>query len=190
MLTEPLECQVLGFLQSQRQEGLSLHKEVETLFMSGLAFLKSQFPNPSVSRLAGVSWDVLGFGITPLCIDIPVRALTFLVAGTVEAPEAKIVAPKSWDRLVRRDPITQLGALVFVCSQAVDYCHDRLAIDPSNIRLRAHAYEAEYLNTIRQLSPTWELNDYHLQVLQEYPDGLATPKANRLIYGIPSFVAA
>lgn len=190
MAIEPLEVRVLEYLQSQRKEPISLQNEVETLFLAGLDFLRQQFPNPSIVRLATVARDVLGFGLTPICVSLPVKSLTFLVAGASDALEAKIVVPKSWSRLICRDPITQLGALVFVCSQTVDFYHDRLTIDPSNIRLRAHAYEAEYLNTVQQLSPTWELTDYHIQVMAEYPDGLATPKANRVIYGRPSFIAA
>lgn len=190
MLTESLETQVLGHLQGRHQEGLPLHKEIEDLFIGGVDFLRSHFPNTSVTRLATVAWDIIGFGITPVCLGLPVPTMTFIVAGTVEAPQAMIAAPKVWVNMLRKDPLTQLGALVFVCSQAVDYYHDRLTIDHDNIRLRAHAYEADYLNTVRQLAPSWELNDYQLGVLREFPEGLATPKANRTLYCIRPFIAA
>ncbi len=190
MLPESLETQVLGHLQGQRQEGLPLNKEIEGLFTAGVDFLRLHFPNSSVMRLAVVAWDVVGFGITPICLGFPVPAMTFIVAGTLKAPQAMIAAPKIWVNMIRKDPLTQLGALVSVCSQAVDYYHDRLAIDPGNISLRAHAYEADYLITVKQLAPSWELNDYQIGILREFPEGLATPKANRTLYCIRPFISA
>jgi hypothetical protein len=190
MLLESLETQVLGHLQSYRQEGLSLHKEIENLFIAGVDFLRLSFPNSAVARLTVVAWNVIGFGITPICLGLPVSVMTFIVAGTLEAPQAMIAVPRFWANMIRKDPLTQLGALVFVCSQAVDYYHDRLTIDPGNISLRAHAYEADYLSTVRQLAPDWELNEYQLGVLQEFPEGLATPKANRTLYCIRPFITA
>ena len=186
MMHESLEMQVLSHLQSSLQGSL----EVESLFSGGVEFLKSRLPNSAIKRMALVAYDILSYGIIPTCLRIPVPSMTFIVEGTLKAPQAVIAIPRAWSSMIRKDPLSQLGAVAFICSQAVDYYHDRLSLDPDSIRLRAHAYEAEYLNTIRVLAPQWELNRYQLQVLEEFPEGIATPKVHRALYDIRPFVTA
>lgn len=198
MNTQALETQILNFLQAIREAkeltqdnpDYTQAKEVEALFTGGVDFLRSVFPNPVIRRLASVVYEAVGQKITPVCWGLAVRSLSFLVVGPRSAPQAMIHAPQKWADMVRKDPIMQLGALVFVGSQAVDYANDRFLTDQTNVKLRASAYEAEFLNTVRSLTPNWEPCDYQTSVLQEFPDGLATPKAQKITYPVKSLVYA
>lgn len=197
MKTQTLEAQILDFLQSLRNaKELSKDdpnynggREVEALFTGGVDFLRSIFPNPVIRRLASVLWETVGQKITPVAWGPPVRSLSFMVTGPKSAPQAMIIAPQTWADMVSQDPIMQLGALVFVGSQAVDYAHEHFLAD-ANVKSRAIAYEAEFLNTVRSLTPAWEPCDYQSSVLQEFPDGLATPKAQKITYPIRPLVHA
>lgn len=61
-----------------------------------------------------------------------------------------VLAPEDFYIRVLEDPYMQLGALVFNASKARDYYNGILA-DFNALQQRAYAYEAEYLNTAKQL---------------------------------------
>lgn len=198
MKAQTLEAQILSFLQVIRDaKGLAPDhpeytraRECEAIFTQGIEFLRSEFPNPVIRRLASVVWETVGQKITPVAWGVDVKALSFVVMGPRSAPQGLIIPPLDWSKKVGQDPIMQLGALVFVGSQAVDYANDRFLSDQKNVRPRAVAYEAEYLNTVRSLSASWEPCDYQSAVLGEFPEGLATPKAQKIAYPVQSLVFA
>jgi hypothetical protein len=198
MKTQTLEAQILDFLQSVRDAkelskdhpNFTEAKEVEALFTGGVDFLRSIFPNPVIRRLASVLWETVGQKITPVTWGLPVKSLSFVVVGPKSAPQAMIAAPQTWAEMVGKDPIMQLGALVFVGSQSVDYAHEHFLSDQANVVSRAGAYESEFLNTVKSLIPTWEPGTYQASVLQNFPDGLASPKAQKITYPIRSLVHA
>jgi hypothetical protein len=198
MNKQTLEAQILTFLQTVRdaKELTQDHpdyakaKECECLFTGGVDFLRSQFPNPVIRRLASVLWETVGQKVTPVAWGIDVKSLSFVLMGPKSAPQGLIIPPPNWASMLVRDPIMQLGALVFVGSQAIDYANDRYMNDVKNVRPRASAYEAEFLNTIRSLSASWTPCDYQSSVLQEFPEGLATPKAQKITYPVKSLVSA
>jgi hypothetical protein len=102
--------------------------------------------------------------------------------------------PHEWLDQISQDPLLQMGAIVFVGSQIVDFHNERIGVSPEQAAIsikRARAYEAEYLLTLRKVSSTVTLNDYQHRVLQEYPSGLMTPSValDRLLY-TPKPVAA
>lgn len=196
MNTETLETQILSFLQNVREvesrNGAEYvkAKEIEGLFTGSVNFLRSGFPNPTIKRLALVMWDVIAHNVTPLCWGKDVRNLSFVVAGSRTAPQSMILTPTDWHKMVRRDPLTQLGALVFVGSQAIDYVNERFTEDPENVTTRAFAYEAEYINTVKGLSPSWDLTQYHTKLLEDFPEGVATPKASKVLYSAKPLITA
>jgi hypothetical protein len=198
MTPESLELQVLTYLQSVKEaklltEGMpeyTVGKEIEQLFTSGVDYLRSNLPNPSIQRMCSVMWDAVEHKVTPVCFGPPVVTLSFIVTGHESARSAMIVTPGNWNEMLRKDPLTQLGALVFVGSQAVDYVNERFTSDPENVVTRACAYEAEYLLTVKHLSPDWELSTYHTKVLANFPEGLASPKAKKVLYDAKPLILA
>ena len=121
---------------------------------------------------------------------LDVKVLSFVLVGPKSAPQGLIIPPLNWAKMMGQDPIMQLGALVFVGSQAIDYANDHYINDISNVRPRAVAYEAEYLNTVRSLSSSWEPCGYQSKVLQEFPEGVASPKAQKITYPVQPLVYA
>ncbi len=198
MRAQTLEAQILSFLQAIRdaKELAPDHpeytqaKECEALFTRGVDFLRSEFPNPVIRRLASVIWETVGQKVTPVAWGIDVKVLSFVMMGPRSAPQGLIIPPLGWAKMMGQDPIMQLGALVFAGSQAVDYANDRFLNDQKNVRPRAVAYEAEYLNTVRSLSAFWEPCDYQSAVLREFPEGIATPKAQKITYPVQPLVFA
>lgn len=191
MNAESLEVQILSFLQSLRAAMVesSRTKEIDVLFSGAVEFLRTAFPNPSIKRMAVVMNDAVIQKVTPLTPGT-VKGMAFLATSENGGHQAMIVAPENWHEMIRQDPITQLGAVVLAGSHAVDYVNERFLIDPENVVTRAVAYEAEYLLTVRSLSPSWELSEYHQKVLGEYPEGLATPKAKRVLYDAKPLILA
>jgi hypothetical protein len=193
MKAQILEAQILTFLQAiQEAEGSdpTEAKKCERFFTQGIEFLRSEFPNPVIRRLASVFWETVGQKITPVAWGLGVKALSFVVVGPRSGPQGLIIPPLNWVEMVGKDPIMQMGALVFVGSQAIDYANDHFLNDQANVRSRAVAYEAEYLNTVRSLSASWEPCAYQSSVLREFPEGLATPKAQKITYPVQPLVFA
>lgn len=197
MKPQTLETQILSFLQAVHMQDLPetdevRHEAQETgrVFTAGVDFLAKLFPNPAINRLMKAAWDIVGQKIVPVCFGLRVQGLSFIMESPAQQPF--IATPPTWAKMAHRDPITQIGAQVFVGSQAVDYANDRLQ-DPSDrekVVLRARAYEAEYLMTVRGLTPTWEPNSYQEGLFRDFPEGLATPKARNVIYSIRPLVMA
>jgi hypothetical protein len=93
------------------------------------------------------------------------------------------------DELPEGDPAVELGrcAILFVGAQVVDFYNDRLISDRAAPR-RWHAYEAEFLRTLRQHLPGWTPNDYQRQILEKFPDGLDTAGVD--LYPIKAYAPA
>src|ERR1700744_3092368 len=149
MKPHTLETQILDYLNARQLEEVPEDdrvrraKDIERVFTLGVNFLCSEFPNPVINRLMGIVSDVVGQRVAPVCFGLQVPTLSFIIAGVNVAPQAMIATPANWVDMVRKDPLTQLGALVYVGSQAVDYANDRYLEERSNVLPRAKAYEAE-----------------------------------------------
>ena len=194
MKTQTLESQILSFLQAvhipDEPKTDSGYLEAQQVFAAGIDFLAKLFPNPAVNRLMKAAWEVISQKVVPVCFGLRVQTLSFIMENASAQPF--IATPPNWARKIQLDPITQVGALVFVGSQAVDYTNDFLqcASDREKVILRAKAYEAEYLTTVRGLTPSWEPNSYQESLFKEFPEGVATPKARNVIYSIRPLVLA
>lgn len=194
MKTQTLESQILSFLQAVPiQDTPKTDPDAlgaQQIFTAGVDFLAKLFPNPAINRLMKAAWEVIGQKVVPVCFGLRVQTLSFIMENASSQPF--IATPPSWARKMHLDPITQVGALVFVGSQAVDYTNDFLQCptDREKVLLRAKAYEAEYLMTVRGLTPSWEPNSYQESLFKEFPEGVATPKARNVIYSIRPLVLA
>jgi hypothetical protein len=197
MKTQTLETQILSFVQAVHQQDLpetaadyAEARELSDVFSAGVDFLAKLFPNPVINRLMRSVWDTVGQKVVPVCFGMRVTGLSFIRESFASQPF--IATPVNWVRMVRLDPITQVGALVFVGSQAVDYAHDRIQEPSDRVPAvsRARAYESEYLMTVQRLTPAWEPNRYQEALLKEFPEGIATPKARSILYSIRPLVVA
>ena len=146
-------------------------KACESLFTGGVDVLRSIVPNDRIRSLARVVWDLVGHKQVLVAIGPDVPSLSFTVMQINELHQAIVLIPKDWPKMVTGDPFMQLGAILFVGAQAVDFYNDRL-IGDSGARCRWHAYEAELLRTLTTLLPRWQPNEYQREVLKRCPDGL------------------
>ena len=148
-----------------------LGKECERLFTGGVDVLRSVVPNDRLRAIARVVWDLVGHKRVLVAIGPDVPSLSFTVMRLKGLEQAIVLVPKRWPDMVKADPLMQLGAILFVGVQAVDFYNDRLIGDAS-ARRRWEAYEAELLRTLRALVPSWKPNEYQQEVLARCPDGL------------------
>jgi hypothetical protein len=159
-------------------------------FTSGVGFLKTVFPNQAIRELMTLVWDLVGNRITPVAMGPQVQSLSIACTRRLGMTQAIIFMPHHWLAMIKADPIYQLGALVYVGSQAVDFYNGKLYESPQESENRARAHEAEFLLThIVIATSTPPMNDYQKGVLEEYPLGINTPAIRHLLYTSKPFVA-
>ena len=134
--------------------------------------LRDLFPNRWINDLMGIVWDIIGRRIVPAAVG-PTATPSMAVHGY----KAIILLPQTWPAMMAQDPIMQVGAMVFVGSQARDFHRGliRSIAGSEMAKMRAKAYEAEYLKTCLSLSigsPTF--NEYQREVLAMFPNGLTS----------------
>lgn len=160
-------------------------QEMEHAFTTGAAFLRVAFPNERVKHLMNFVWDVVGGQRVPVVLGPRVQTISLAMIGTkdpttqqVTGARAVIMLPHEWLTKIEENPLLQLGAIVFVGSQSVDFVHGRV----HGVKERAFAYEAEYLKTLQRLLPEWKPTDYQASLLKNYADGLDTESVRPLLY--------
>lgn len=152
-------------------------KMMEERFTAGVDFLRTKFPNDHVRALMTLAWDAIGSKRVPTALGPPVKTI---VVAVLQTGQAAIFLPHDWLGMVAQDAAMQLGALVFIGSQAVDILAGRHFVDPDKIIPRARANEAEYLITLREAGMA--LNPYQKAVVAEYPRGLASDGVAAMLY--------
>lgn len=174
----------LNKLDPASEEAQQAH-EMEHCFTTGAAFLRVAFPNERVKNLMNFVWDVVGGQRVPVVLGPRVQSISIAMIGTKDAAtkevtgtRAVIMLPQDWLAKIKENPLLQLGAIVFVGSQSVDFVHGRV----HGVKERAFAYEAEYLKTLQKMLPQWKPNDYQHSILKNYADGLDTEVVKPLLY--------
>ncbi len=148
-----------------------LGKVCEGLFTDGVNTLRSIIPNERVRALARIVWDLVGHKRVLVALGPDVPTLSFTAVRQGDMIQGLVVLPKQWPQMVEDDPFMQLGAILFVGAQVVDFYNDRLFGDPG-ARSRWQAYEAELLITLGRTLPSWKPNDYQRQILEKFSAGL------------------
>jgi len=184
-----IENQILDVLQDRAQD-LQQDELNQALFFASLEFIETRFPNPALKRIATILSYMVEQGITRAHWSSNIKTLAFVVVRHRDVIQSGIMIPENWSNYLLQDPITQLGALIFTGSQAVDYVNDMFLTEQDRVRIRAEIYEAEFLSQIRNMSPDWEPGSYQAQILQDYPRGLASPGARDIIYQIRPLIQA
>lgn len=143
-------------------------KGIEETFTGGVAFLKALFPNVHVKTLATHIWDVFHHKHVVLALGPQVPTMSFAMVRRGGIPQALVLVPPNWLEMVKEDRALQLGAIVMVGSQAVDFYNGKFAKveDIPTAERRCKAFEAEYLRTL----PNHDLfNSYQTKLLKDYP---------------------
>jgi hypothetical protein len=153
---------------------VEIGKLCEGLFTGGVDVLRSIIDNDRIRSIARVVWDLVGHKRVLVAIGPDVPSLTFTVMRYKGLDQGLVLIPKGWPTMVEDDPFMQLGAILFVGAQVVDFYNDRLVGD-SGAQRRWQAYEAELLRTLKQTLPRWEPNAYQQEILDRYPDGIDSP---------------
>lgn len=161
-------------------------KATEIVFTESVEYLRSKFPDDVIRALGAAIWRSVESKRTPVGVTTLVRTLHFGAMGALGTPtksKAFILAPPHWTVLAAADPVGQLGGVVYVGSQAVDYCHGRMYLEPAVVQDRAHAYEAQYLLAVRRATPSWSPNSaYQQKLLDRFPNGVRTPSVAPSMY--------
>jgi hypothetical protein len=123
-------------------------------------------------------WELVGNRICPTAISF-VPTLSFWAEARDGELIAFILCPQNWVQMVKADPIMQLGGLVFNASKAKDYWNQKvpgLTDTDEDSMERCWSYEAEYLNYVSALKPSFAPNDYQKKVMDKYPNGLRSAR--------------
>lgn len=157
-------------------------------FTLGVGYLKTTFPNAALQKLMALVWDIMGNKLIPVAMGPDVQSVSIAVFGNPILPQAAVFLPHHWLDDLKRDPVLQMGAIVFVGSQIMDFYNRRLITEAEQSIKRARAYEAEFLLTSRRQSPHLVLNDYQQRILNDYPEGLSSPGVQDMLYVSKPFV--
>jgi hypothetical protein len=142
-------------------------KSLEVMFTTIVAAL-TKHGNRKIAILGQHLWEVINQRLVHVARDARPPTLSFLVATTGGVVQGIILVPVGWLAMIQVDPAMEVGAIVYVGSQAVDFFNGRLKFDSSDrIRARAAAYEAEFLKTL----PRSTLNAYQQEILGKFSNG-------------------
>jgi len=156
-------------------------------FTASVHFLRYHQPNARVSKLADMIWDIVGNRIVVVSATNTVDEISFLVLQKSAARDvlATILVPERWLDAVVDRPAEQMGGVVFVGSQAVDFYNGK--IDGTNqargeVVARSLAYEADFILTAQKELPALVLTQGQKTALKRYPEGLATASVAPQLY--------
>lgn len=181
--SSPLLAQILGAFSAKQTNVADLPEDdpiakigrvCEGLFTGGVDVLRSLVPNDRIRAIARIVWDLVGHKRVLVALGPDVPTLSFTATRHGDVIQGFVVIPKHWPQMTKDDPFMQLGAILFVGSQVVDFYNDRLFDDPA-AQARWQAHEAELLLTLARTLPSWKPNDYQRQILEKFPSGLDTP---------------
>lgn len=132
-------------------------------------------------------WDIVGNRIVVVSATNTVDQISFLVLQKSAGCDnlATILVPEKWLDVIVDRPVDQLGGVVFVGSQAVDFYNGK--IDGTNqarneVVARSLAYEADFILTAQKELPALVLTQGQETTLKRYPEGLATAAVTPHLY--------
>ena len=165
------------------EQGSRAHKSA-SLFIKVLNHMRG-FPHPGTQAMAESLWEIIYHNLVFVSLAEPGEEMQ-LITQTIEADfqQALIKVPQDWLEAFLDDPIFQLGGALYAGSQAVDFYNGILSTDPDLSGDLAAAHEAEVIKLALYEFPTYQLDDYQRQLLDLYPEGLNSPRAQELLYAL------
>jgi hypothetical protein len=152
-------------------------------FTWAVGFLRTNFPNVSIRKLAVLLWDVCGSNTVRLGLGPDVPTLTFGLMGH----DAMLFAPNNWDEMIKAEPLYQMGGVVFCGAQVCDFYSGKItSTEEAQVTARrSRGYEAEYILTLQKINRNVKLNEYQQGLLKDFPQGLKD--IADLVYEYPKF---
>ena len=139
-------------------------------------------PIPSINKLMTLFWKLVGNKICPVAsTNVPTISFWCEIQRKNNIPKsiAVILLPPNWHDLLIADPFLQMGAIVFVASQAKDYWNGKFGpLTKKEILIRAASNEAELLHFFKRTAPKFIANEYQQQILEKFPLGISSEKTN------------
>ncbi len=177
-------------LETTNVEDAAKAKENEQMFTYLVHMLKNFFPNEKIKEVTSFLWEACNKQkILCSVADVPTLGLAVNKSQNI----AFIIMPWDFAESVQKNCNYKVGGIVFVASQVRDYLTDHYfdkKIDekqlgsffpPSVVMDRCRAYEAEYILTMQSIGEM-KLNKYQQDLLEKFPQGLATPRIKELLY--------
>jgi hypothetical protein len=163
-------------------------------FYACVIFLRdpNSFPNEEINKLTNLLWQLIVNKEITLGLDKGrIREMSFVVLGNSLEQVPVFILPVDFLEQVNKNPIDQLGAIVFTASQVRDYYVGRIGKDnEKDIERRARGYEAEALLTLQKMAEkervTIKWNRYQRMILQENPRGIKS-LPRHLVYPTPAW---
>lgn len=128
---------------------------IEQMFTTCVDILR-KVETTDLQDMAKDAWDVVHHRhvLTAIHHQVPTLSLIIL-KGPQDALQNVILIPVNWGTLMSEDSTRQLGAVTFVCSQAVDAYNE---INVDTIANRAASYEGVFLRDAHpRLPDKWQI---------------------------------
>jgi hypothetical protein len=164
------EARLADLDDEHRSEGA----EMERVFTDMVGAMKDDglLPLPPINNLMSLFWDLVGHKVVLTGMTTMVTTLSFMAERNNGKTLGVVLCPPGWTKIVAKNPIYQMGGMVFVASQARDLYNDRIT-DP-NVLKRARSHEAEFLLWAGHSVSGFDPCKYQRKVLEEFPKGLAS----------------
>ena len=171
------------------------NKIIETEFTKLVDVMRDydHLPHHEVNKLMTLFWRLVGNRITPVALTESVPTIGFFCEihkrHFVPRSVGLVFVPSNWHQLLMANPLKQMGAMVFVASQAKDYWNHRFLPpnDREEVTSRAHSNEAELLHYFSRTVPDFKPDAYQKHVMEKYSFGtksLATNYVGRDFDGV------
>jgi hypothetical protein len=148
-------------------------RECEQLFTSGVIQLRMMKDLPLITDLMADVWGIYHYRHVVMALgpDVPSPCIAVVQRVKDGIFQALTFVPYAWPEMIKADPTHELGAIITVGSQSVDFYNNKLLSEEDSkiSKKRSLSYEAEFIH-ILSLSGH-NLNDYQKQVLAKYPNG-------------------
>lgn len=147
---------------SERERAL----QTENTFTFFVDLLRNS-PDPDIQEMGRYAWQVIEHSYVITAIHPVISTLTMAILQEQGISQSYIFIPQNWLDQANADPVRQLGAVAFVCSQAADAYND---VKLPHMRERAMAYEGVVLSRLQPMLPnTWQPDAWQLKAMSAPP---------------------
>lgn len=148
--------------------------ECQDLFSGMVASLKSKefLDCPLINDLGKILWDMVSNSYCPVAISDAMKSLHFLGVGKSEDytdTKALILMPPTWFDMAKKEPLMQLGAIVYIASHAKDYWNKKLGEESIP---RGQSLEVELIKRMIKKYGEIPLTGYQNYILRQFPEGV------------------
>lgn len=159
-------------------EDFSLRESFDLLVDFLFASISAPSPHPAYTSILDFAAQAIDARACRFGVLLPVPCLTFTF--TLGGGEPLIMWPFQWGDYITKGPI-HLDTLR-VCSNLVDFFHDKYIGQEEAATVRSEAIQAEWCRRVRLHRNSSEYEQRKALLVNRYPDGLSTPSVQDFIY--------